>query len=289
MRAAHTIGTTGIHLHEGEAGALPWWSFTKLVIAAAALRLVELGALELDAPVSGESYTLRQLLQHEAGLPDYGWLEDYHSAVSSGAAPWAPHEMVSRTLQAQPRLPAGSTWAYSNIGYHYAGQIICQSTGEDLAQSLKMLALAPAGLSRARLAVSKTDLDGVQMGAAGDYDPGWVLHGLLVGPIDEAAKFLHQLLSGAVLGKAMLEQMLNVRLLPQFRSELWPNPAYGLGIMGAFDGAASPCGHSGVGPASTIAVYGLAVGDRVKVAAEWQSPGHLEEAEASVLQALAEL
>jgi CubicO group peptidase (beta-lactamase class C family) len=74
MRAAHTIGTSGTRSHEAET-AVPWWSFTKLVIATAALRVVELGSLELDAPISRESYTLRQLLQHEAGLPDYCWLK----------------------------------------------------------------------------------------------------------------------------------------------------------------------------------------------------------------------
>src|SRR3546814_14718357 len=53
------IDATGaLHL-EGIAGAVPWWSFTKTVIAIAALRLVERGALALDAPLAGEDYSLR--------------------------------------------------------------------------------------------------------------------------------------------------------------------------------------------------------------------------------------
>ena len=51
---------------------VPWWSFTKTVIAAAALVLVRDGKLLLDTPVTGKPFTLRQLLQHQSGLPDYG-------------------------------------------------------------------------------------------------------------------------------------------------------------------------------------------------------------------------
>jgi CubicO group peptidase (beta-lactamase class C family) len=173
-----------------------------------------------------------------------------------------------------------------NIGYYLAGWIISSTTGDDFAQSLKTLVLAPAGLSEARLAAAKDDLNGVQMGSAQGYDPGWVLHGLLVGPIAEAATFLHRLLSGAIIGRPMLAEMLKVRLLPQYRSELWPNPAYGLGIMGAWNGAPSPWGHSGEGPGSVIAVYGCALDDQVKVAAVWQSPGSVGQAEAAALEAL---
>ena len=43
---------------------VPWWSFTKTVIAAAALVLVRDGKLLLDTPVTGKPFTLRQLLQH---------------------------------------------------------------------------------------------------------------------------------------------------------------------------------------------------------------------------------
>ena len=63
---------------------VPWWSFTKTVLAAAALVLVDAGRLTLDTPLAGQRYTLRQLLQHRAGVPDYGSLADYHDAVASG-------------------------------------------------------------------------------------------------------------------------------------------------------------------------------------------------------------
>jgi CubicO group peptidase (beta-lactamase class C family) len=287
MHALHVIDGKGVALHEGECVNLPWWSYTKLVIATSALRLVERRVLELDLRLPDRAYSLRQLLQHESGLPDYGALDDYHSAVLSGEPPWSAEELVSRTIQRFGTSAPGSQWAYSNIGYHYVGEFIASASGTSLAEALHNLVLAPAGLKRARLAQSKLDLADVEMGCARDYDPGWVLHGLLVGPISEAAHLLHRLLTGTLLGEPMLEQMLRMHRLPQFRSELWPEPAYGLGIMGAFGRRSSPFGHSGEGPGSAIAVYGRVSGGNAKVAASWEAPGSSRSAEQRVLEILA--
>ena len=66
------------------------YSFTKMIVAAAFLRLaVANGTLELDAPLATAlsdtfglpSMTLRQMLQHTSGLPDYGELQAYHDGV----------------------------------------------------------------------------------------------------------------------------------------------------------------------------------------------------------------
>jgi D-alanyl-D-alanine carboxypeptidase len=67
---------------------VPWWSFSKTVLAAAALVLVDRRRLDLDAPIGGAPYTLRHLLQHTSGLPDYGPDPDYHRAVAAGESPW---------------------------------------------------------------------------------------------------------------------------------------------------------------------------------------------------------
>ena len=65
----------------------PWWSFSKSVMAACALRLVARGALELDEVLPGRPWTLRQLLQHRAGVSNYttGRLPAYREAVARGS------------------------------------------------------------------------------------------------------------------------------------------------------------------------------------------------------------
>ena len=286
MRVQHTIDHNGYFRQDGEDGPVPWWSFTKLVLATSALSLVEGGRIALDAPIDRADYTLRQLLQHESGLPDYGWLEDYHAAVAAGGPAWAPEELVERTKRAFPPKLPGSGWAYSNIGYYEVGQILVEATGLALADSLSKLVLAPAGLEQTRLARHPRDLEQVQMGDQSGYDPRWVLHGLLVGPLQEAAQFLHRLLSGTVLGEAMLTEMFRVHQFPQFRSALWEHPSYGLGIMGGWDGPGSP---SGGGPGSSIAVYGCTASAGVKVSAVWQSGVTGEDVERTALGALRSL
>jgi len=288
MRTGISIRGEAVTWRKDETADVPWWSFTKLVIATAALKLVELKSLDLDRSLRGRAFTLRQLLQHEAGLPDYGWLESYHSAVAQGDEPWSADEIISRTFEAHPAWQPATRWAYSNIGYYYVGELIAETAGQSLGEALETLALSPAGVSRPRLAASKADLDKVNMGDCREYDPRWVLHGLLVGPIEEAARFLQNLLLGTVLSQLILAEMLKARLLPQFRNGLWEHPAYGLGLMGAWDGPKSPCGHSGEGPGSGIAVYGKVTGSAVSVSACWESPGTSRGAEKVVLEMLSE-
>ena len=67
--------------HDRLAPPVPWWSLTKTALAAGALTLVADGRLALDAPLLPKPYTLRQLLQHTAGVPNYGDLVEYHEAV----------------------------------------------------------------------------------------------------------------------------------------------------------------------------------------------------------------
>lgn len=73
---------------------VPWWSFTKTVLAATALSLVRDGLVGLDDPVLDQPFTLRQLLRHEAGLADYGELAEYHSAVKNSEPAWPADEMM---------------------------------------------------------------------------------------------------------------------------------------------------------------------------------------------------
>lgn len=69
---SHWIRESGSEGGQGDAGLiLPYWSFTKTALAICALKLAEAGRLDLDAPARGAAFTLRQLLRHSAGLPDY--------------------------------------------------------------------------------------------------------------------------------------------------------------------------------------------------------------------------
>src|SRR5215472_10167026 len=95
----------------------PWWSFTKTVLAIGTLRLVEENRLSLDALRPDKPYTLRQLLQHRAGVPNYGDLSTYHEAVARNDAPWSRDDLLDAVGRDRLDFAPGTGWRYSNVGY----------------------------------------------------------------------------------------------------------------------------------------------------------------------------
>jgi CubicO group peptidase (beta-lactamase class C family) len=264
---------------------LPWWSFSKTLIAATALSLVRDGLVKLDAEVAEGPFTLRQLLRHQAGLADYGELADYHSAVARGDTPWPVAEMLQRLEAGRLRYPPGADWRYSNVGYLYVTQLIERSTDLALGEALQQRLLAPLGAAQVRLARSRADWS---LGAPPDYDPAWVYHGLLVGPLDQAALLLDRLLGGDLLPAALQEQMQTVHLLGgPLAGRPWLAPGYGLGLMqGPVSGGLYLHGHTGGGPGSVLAVYRSATASCAAFL-EGDDQGAVETAVVRQLQAIA--
>lgn len=150
------------HLSNGKAidaaSPLRIASVTKTVTAAAALRLVEQGKLDLDAPIAGgldpalvnilegDGYdpnviTLRQLLSHSAGL--YSHAEDPRYAPAVFADPdhrWTVEEQVALMADyGDPVGAPGEKFEYSDTGYVLVGNMIERATGKDLAASVRDL------------------------------------------------------------------------------------------------------------------------------------------------------
>lgn len=242
---------------------VPWWSFTKTVLAATALSLVRDGLIGLDEPIPDQLFTLRQLLRHEAGLADYGELAEYHAAVSNSESAWSTDEMMQRLDGTRLRYSPGTGWRYSNVGYMLIGRLIERLTHLTLDEAVNQRALSPLGLSNVRFAKTQADLQTSPLGSASNYDPAWVYHGLLIGPLSQAAVFLDRLLSGDLLPKSLLQEMQAARGLGgAIPGRPWVNAGYGLGVMqGSIDGGFTLCGHTGCGPGSVIAVYRIEDGD----------------------------
>ena len=165
---------------------------------------------------------------------------------------------------ARLRYKPGQRFAYSNIGYLFVRELIEQACDEELGAALSRLVLRPLGIEDARLARVRADLDGVSMGI-GAYHPGWVYHGLIVGPLRDAALLLDRLMTGALLPTDLLAQMRDAHPLDVsgqrhqgHQARPWRTPAYGLGLMcGVTSHGMRAIGHTGGGPGSVIAVYRL--------------------------------
>lgn len=256
MESATFIDESGNVSSSGVLDPVPWWSFTKTVLAVAALRLVERGSLFLNEPVADEPFTLAHLLRHEAGLPDYGALARYHEDVAAGKPPWPVERLLDEVDAKRLRYEPGKGWAYTNIGYLKVAQLIERAAGASLRVVLEQLVFAPAGVTTARLAMLPSDLAGVQMGDAICYHPGWVYHGLVTGSTADAAQLLRALTGGSLLKPETFAAMLERRALPEYSNATFADPAYGLGLMLNADSPLDhPIGHRGAGPGSVIAVY----------------------------------
>lgn len=234
----------------GETADVPWWSFTKTVIAAAALALVRDGDLVLDESLPNRPYTLRQLLQHRAGVTEYGRLPDYHEAVARNEDAWPAEEMLARTAADRLAYEPGSDWGYSNIGYHFVRRLIEQATDRTLGDALDHLVMKPLGIAGVRFAADRAHY-------SPDYDPRWVYHGLLVGPLAPAALLLQRLMLGDLLPPPLLSAMCDrYPLGGPIADRPWKTPSYGLGLMiGETTGGELVAGHTGGGPGSAVAVY----------------------------------
>ncbi len=131
-------------------------SISKAVAALTALRLVAVGALELDTDVNGrleswrvpdgEGVTLRRLLGHTAGLgvpffPGYADGEALPTLVQV-----LDGEPPANTAPVGVELPPGAGFAYSGGGYVVVQQLVEDVTGLSFADAAADLVLDPLGM-----------------------------------------------------------------------------------------------------------------------------------------------
>lgn len=109
-------------------------SLTKIFTTVAALRLVDAGLLDLDAPVSSmlrigagdgsARITLRHLLTHTSGLPAEG------GAWRTGLA---GEELRAAVLRSGLRAEPGEAHLYSDVGFISVGELLERASGRPLA------------------------------------------------------------------------------------------------------------------------------------------------------------
>jgi D-alanyl-D-alanine carboxypeptidase len=240
-------------------------SVTKTFVAALVLQLVGDGALAVDEEVGpiAEGVTLRQLLNHTSGLPDY--YDDFESLIAH--KPNLTPETALELVHAKPRLfPPGEGWAYSGGNYLALGVIVEEAAGATLDEELRRRIIEPLGLestdlsSRAGLARAYlSDFDDVT-----DLDVfGWG-SGEMTSTAGDVARFLQALLGGEVLSPD-----LRAELLTTVPSDWEESDGYGLGIehvSSLMGQAPSPCGsawgHLGFAMGHTTVALASESGDR---------------------------
>lgn len=235
----------------------PWWSMTKTVIAVACLKLCEEGLLDIDEPLEGRPFSLRQLLQNTAGVPNYGPLKAYHKAVSAKEAAWPAQRLLSAVAADKLDFAPGTRWNYSNTGYLLVRQWLEHLTGKPLADIIQETVFEPLALKETSIARTTGDLDICLYLQGTGYDPEWVYHGLAIGSAADAVRFLDAILQSDFLTPASKAALQNrVDLGGPLPGRPWRSCGYGLGLMcGEIANAGMAIGHSGAGPFSVSALY----------------------------------
>jgi D-alanyl-D-alanine carboxypeptidase len=138
-------------------------SVSKAFSGAVALSLVRAGRLSLDdtigdvlpgLPVAWHPVTLRQLLAHTSGLPDFTATEAFAAAVTASPkrAP-RPRTLLSYAEDEQLRFPPGSAYRYSNSDNVAVGMIAEVVTAGSYRRALHRGVFAPLRLHRTLLPI----------------------------------------------------------------------------------------------------------------------------------------
>lgn len=241
-------------------------SDTKTFVAVAALQLVAEGKLGLGDTVEewlpgvvngngndGSRVTVRNLLQHTSGLPNYTDIlfsdpeeltpENYRAKRFTVST---PEQQVALAMSRAPGwLPdaedpgAETRWAYSNTNYVLIGMIIERATGHPWEQEIHERIIEPLGLRHTlTLGTSayvpqptataylqfpgRDDLTDTTLQVDGGADGG------IVSTTTDMNTFLRALMDGTLLPAEQLEQMRTTVPAPDFSGG--DKARYGLGI-----------------------------------------------------------
>ncbi|WP_340375601.1 serine hydrolase domain-containing protein [Streptomyces sp. SS7] len=155
-------GSSGVHDLESGTAADPDGRFragstTKVVTAAAVLRLAAEGRIDLDRPIQrylpgllGRQFrpvTVRQLLNHTSGIPAGDGLgETFEELYAHRFDTLTPQQVAASAGAKQPEFCPGRKQHYLNINYTFLGLLIEKVTGRSYASEATRLVLAPAGM-----------------------------------------------------------------------------------------------------------------------------------------------
>ncbi|MDT8324964.1 MAG: serine hydrolase, partial [Bacteroidota bacterium] len=129
-------------------------SVTKQFTAAVILKMVEAGAVELDAVIrdyipyypepQGSRVTIHQLLNHTSGIPSYTNLPDFGEDVMLRDMP--ADSILAKVWHLDFEFEPGTDYAYNNSGYFILGVIIEKAASMSYEKALKTYLFQPLAL-----------------------------------------------------------------------------------------------------------------------------------------------
>lgn len=232
-------------------------SNTKTFVAVVILQLAAEHRLSLDDTVDrwlpgvvsgngndGRTITIRQLLNHTAGIFDFD--EDILAMVPTAEAfnqhrfdTFTLSDLVAMAMRHPPYFAPGTSWHYSNTDYTLAAMIIKKATGRDWATEVTDRVLRPLGLRHTFNPGQRAELPEPHAnGYMYQYDPDHPLDvttmnmtwadadGSLITTTADLSRFWRAIGRGTLLSRAQRAEMqTTVATVGEF-----PNTRYGLGL-----------------------------------------------------------
>jgi D-alanyl-D-alanine carboxypeptidase len=226
------------------------------------LQLVAEGKLNLDAPIEtylpgrvrgqgidANAVTLRQLLRHQSGLPEY-----FDPDTPVPAELVTADQLLDAALTRPTRFAPGSAMKYTNTNYVIAGLIIENVTGHSAADEISKRIIVPLGLSdtyfpgpgdtglRTPFAHGYEVVDGKRTDVTTFNASAAGMAGSLVSTNEDTAGFITALLGGRVVPPAQLREMMDT----VDWTDAGPGFHYGLGLTSIdLDCGVKVWGHGG--------------------------------------------
>jgi D-alanyl-D-alanine carboxypeptidase len=233
-------------------------SISKLVTTLAVLRLAEERKLDLDAPVSTllahwqevarlpDSVSVRHLMNHTSGLPDFTRAELEAKVVRGFTTDADVNEVLKRAMRSEP----GAEWVYADLPFRILSRVVERASGQPygdyiartLAPALNLPSLGlcePGAANHASGFLARND--------ALQPEPAYSIRGLLgEGGLCATAEDLARLPREVVRLRWINERSLAAMIAPT-RLNGGQLIDYGLGVRGGWMGTDRLWGHTGGG------------------------------------------
>lgn len=189
-------------------------SITKLYIAVATAKLVKEGRLSLDKTLAeyfpeladrienSDKITLRMMVQHRSGIPNFVDHPDYWSKP-----PNSRQEALEYALDLPADFEPGEDYGYSNTNYMLIEDLMDKTLGYPHQQYIREKILIPLGLKNTYGSMHEVDLDDVMSGYYVGLDTDFKFEdtGLMLATAEDVGIFLRALNDGSVFNKGEQE------------------------------------------------------------------------------------
>ena len=251
-------------------------SNTKTFVAVVVMQLVQEGKVGLDEPIEtylpglikGEGIdasriTVRQLLQHTSGLPEYTDTTPGSGDIFQIKDHYAqPRDLLDTALGKPAQFEPGTQWKYTNTNYVVLGMLVERVSQRPVGEQIDERIVKKLGLSHTYFPapgeekIRGTHPQGYHLSAGGkleditEMDPAWAwAAGAMVSTPSELNTFFQAVFDGRLLSQASIDEMKNGAV--DASSHLGPGTVYGLGLIGT----PLSCGGTSWGHGGTIHGY----------------------------------